>query len=150
MKRISIVLTAAAVMAATTFLGAPAQAGGIKISVGHKNHSTHSSHKTFRHNNHNVHNNHRTVVTRTVRNNHQTVCRGYYTNQSYQYWVNGYQDQRWVDTSRWVVQGLKTNGQANHVWVTDGYYDSFWVNGYWATGYKRVWVGDGCNRCRHH
>ncbi len=141
MKRISMVITAAAVMAATTFLGAPAQAGGIKISVGHKNHSS------FRHNNHNTH---QTVVTRTVRTNQQVVCQGYYANQSYQYWVNGYWDQRWVDTSRWVVDGLKANGQANHVWVTDGYYDSFWVNGYWATGYNRVWVGDGCYRCRNH
>jgi len=152
MKRISMVLTAAAVMAATTFLSAPAQAGGIKLKLGNNHHRTvgHSTHHIVR-NNHNTINSHKRAVVRQNRYavNH-SVCKGYYTNNSYQYWVNGYWQEKWVDTSRWVVDGLTKGGQANYVWVTDGYNDSYWVNGYWATGYNRVWVGDGCHRCRMH
>jgi len=144
MKRFSMTITAAAIMATTAFLSAPAQAGGVSISFGHGNHRTigHTSHRTV------THNPVRSFNRVSVGHINHTICKGYYTNQSYQYWVQGYYDQRWVNTSRWIVDGLTAGGQANHVWITDGYYESYWVNGYWATGYNRVWVGDGCHRCR--
>jgi hypothetical protein len=141
MKRFSMTITAAAIMAATAFLSAPAQAGGIKLSFGHNNHRN-VGHSTIHTNKHVGF-----VQKHRVINNH-AICRGYYADQAYQYWVQGYYDQYWVDTSRWTVNGLNANGQANHVWVSDGYYESYWVNGYWATGYNRVWIGDGCHRCR--
>ncbi len=142
MKRISTLLTATAVIAATTFFSAPAQAGGIKVTYGYNNHKTVHTQSLHSHKRASYGQNRYAI-------NH-AICKGYYTNQSYQYWVEGYWDQRWIDTSRWDVQGLNTNGQANHVWVTDGYNESYWVNGYWTTGYNRVWVGDGCHRCRMH
>lgn len=150
MKRISMVLTAAAVMAITAFAGIPAQAGGIKVTFGHNNQKT-VGHKSHQNNHHKSVHSHKRVVNgqQQYAINH-SVCKGYYANQSYQYWVEGYWNQQWVDTSRWVVDGLTAGGQANYVWITDGYYDSYWVNGYWATGYNRVWVGDGCYRCRMH
>lgn len=153
MKRISRVLTAAAVTAATIMLSAPAHAGGIKLTFGHNNNHTvgHNNHVTVGHNTHQtVHSHKRAVVRQNNYAFNYSVCKGYYTNQAYQYWVQGYWGQRWVDTSRWTVDGLTKGGQANYVWVTDGYYDSYWVNGYWTTGYNRVWVGDGCHRCRMH
>jgi len=139
MKRFSMAITTTAVLAATAFFAAPANAGGIKVTFGHNNDAratVHSHKKSF--------SGHKLYAQK------HAVCKGYYGTQSYEYWVNGYWDQQWVDTSRWVVDGLTAGGQANYVWVTDGYWDKYWVNGYWATGYQKVWVPCGCHRCRLH
>ncbi len=140
MKRISTLLTVATVMAAATIFSAPAQAGGIKVTFGQNSQHTVQTRS--------IHSHKRAAYGQNQYAINHAICKGYYTSQSYQYWVDGYWDQRWVDTSQWVASGLTADGQTNYVWVTDGYYDSFWVDGYWATGYNRVWVGDGCHRCR--
>lgn len=132
------VVTMVAVVGALAISGGPAYAGSVKVHIGSNHNKARSVVPIVQHG----------FVTHV--NTNTQICHGYYTTKEFKTWVNGYWDQYWVNTSRWIVNGITPGGLANYVWIQDGYWQTYWVPGYWDVSYQQVWVGDGCRLCRGH
>ena len=126
-KILLMTLLVGAFLAATSY---PAHAGSFRVQIG-------SGHSGIT-----VHSNSSTYNVAHVRGGHN--CQGYYRVVENRYWVAGYYNAYWVNTSRWIVTGTNSVGQPYYEWIEDGYWQRAWVPGYWNTSYNRVWVSNCC------